>query len=326
MRNALHVARRAPLATTSTARPLIALVFEGLSEDEKQLPSVLLYDAEGSRLFENVCLQPEYYLARAEQSLLRTHREEIARLAGPRAAVVEYGSGAGLHGRELCGLLPEPHCYVPLDVDADQLARAVGAMHALIPTMPVYPVCQDFRQYVSLPPAVTGARRRLAYFPGSTIGNFRPLEAVALLSSIRESVGPQGALLIGVDLAKDHAVLRRAYNDQAGAMAAFNLNLLSRLNRELEATFELGTFRHRAVWNDEHKRIEMSLMSLRTQIPTVAGIGVPLAAGESIVTEYAYKTTADAFAHHARIAGWNARRSWIDAANLYSLQYLEAAE
>lgn len=326
MRNAAHVIERPVLAPPHVARPLIALVFEGLSEEDKQLPSVLLYDAPGAQLYERVCEQPEYYLDRVENRLCETHGEEIAALIGPDAAIVEYGAGSGRKGRLLLGTLREPHSYVPIDVEAGQLARASACVREAFDALRVYPLCQDFRQFIALPPAIGRARRRVAFFPASTIGNFRPLEAVALLNSIRESMGPNGGLLIGIDLAKDREQLERACHDAAGAMAEFNRNVLARLNREVEATFDLETFEHRARWNPAERRMEMSLVSLRTQSPTVSGIGIALAAGEEIVTNVGYKPTLDGFAQQVRIAGWAVRRTWIDAEHLYSLQYLEAAE
>jgi dimethylhistidine N-methyltransferase len=305
---------------------MIALVFEGLSEDRKQLPSVLLYDARGSQLFEQICEQPEYYLSRAETRLLTDQAAGIAECCGSRAAIIEYGAGSGRKTQLLLDSLEDPHSYVPLDVDAVQLEAACRAMRRRFPTLPVYPLVQDFRQFVSLPPIVGRAARRVAFFSGSTIGNFRPLEAVALLNSIRESMGARGSLLIGVDLIKDRTVIERAYNDAAGVTAAFNLNVLWRLNREVDATFDLTGFRHRAVWNEEQQRVEMSLVSLRAQVPSVAGIGIALGAGDEILTEYCHKYSPEGFAALAHIAGWSVRRTWVDAESSYSLQFLEATE
>ena len=324
MRNAEHVLAR--VAPPHAARPLIALVFEGLSEDRKQLPSVLLYDARGSQLFEEICAQPEYYLSRAETRLLGAHGAAIAECIGPRAAIVEYGAGSARKTQLLFESLADPHSYLPIDVDAAQLESACRAMRRRFPTLAVRAMVQDFRQFVPLPPIVGRATRRVAYFAGSTIGNFRPLEAVALLNSIRESMGPQGGLLIGVDLVKDRAVLERAYDDAAGVTAEFNLNVLRRLNREVDATFDLAGFRHRAAWNEEHQRIEMSLVSTRAQVPSVAGISVALGEGEDILTEYCHKYSPEGFASLASIAGWCVRRTWVDEERRYSLQFLEAAE
>ena len=326
MNAALSLAHRLEPVPPILSRPLIALVFEGLSEDDKRLPPVLLHDGEGSALFARVCEQPEYYLERAEARLLRAHGREIAALAGPRAAVVEYGSGSGRLARVLLASLEQPLEYVPLDVDPLQLARARADLRTRFPTLPIHPVCQDFEEFVALPAAAAGTRRRVAFFPGSTVGRSRPLEAVALLASIRESMGTGGALLIGVDLVKDRAVLERAYDDAAGAMATFNRNVLVRLNREFDATFDPDQFGHRACWNATHGRVEMSLVSLRAQCPEVAGISVALAQGEEIATLQAHKHTLEGFAHLAQVAGWSVRRHWLDATTRYSLAWLEDDE
>lgn len=326
MRNAEHVLGAARLAPPHAARPLIAMVFEGLSEDAKQLPSVLLYDTLGSQLFEKICDQPEYYLSRAETRLLERHGTEIAECCGAGAALIDYGAGSARKTQLLLGSLVDPHSYSPIDVDAAQLDAACRAMRRRFPSLAVRPLVQDFRQFVSLPPVLARAARRVAFFAGSTIGNFRQLEAVALLNSIRETMGSQGGLLIGVDLLKDRAMIERAYNDAAGITAAFNLNVLRRLNRELDATFDLAGFRHRAAWNEVHQRIEMSLVSTRAQVPSVAGISVALLPGEEILTEYCHKYDPDGFAALASIAGWKVRQAWVDEESRYSLQFLEAAE
>jgi dimethylhistidine N-methyltransferase len=287
---------------------------------------MLLFDAAGSRLYERVCRQPEYYLQRAESTLLRAHAGEIAAAVGPQAALVEYGAGAGGQGELLLDALQSAYAYVPIDVDATQLARARARVRRRGRALHVHPLCQDFRQYVDLPPGVDRARRRVAFFPGSGIGAFRSLEVVALLNSVRESMGACGGLLVGLDLRKDAAVHERAANDAAGAMAAFNRNVLARLNREVDATFDLDSFEHRATWNAAEARIEMGLVSARAQSPAVAGIGVALAAGEDIVTACAHKYTLEEFSALARIAGWTVRNTWLEPVHRYALQYLEPGE
>lgn len=324
MNTALQIGRRSD-APPHVNRPLIALVFEGLSESPRQLPSLLLYDDEGSRLFRRICEQPEYYLTRAESALIAEHADEIGELIGPQAALVEYGAGCARKTQRLLQSLRSPRTYVPLDIDAGQLAEACRDMRRRFATLPVHPLCQDFRQRVALPDAARRARRRVAFFAGSTIGNFRPLEAVELLDSIRDTVGTDGGLLVGVDLVKDRGVLERAYDDAAGITAAFNRNVLERLNRELDATFDVSSFAHRARWNAAEQRIEMELVSLREQVPSIAGIEVELDAGEAIQTELCHKYTVEGFARLAADAGWRPARSWTDPDSLYSLQYLEAA-
>jgi dimethylhistidine N-methyltransferase len=325
MRNAIDVARRTRVVSPPAVRPVIALVFEGLSEDQKQLPSMLLFDAEGSRLFERVCEQPEYYLRRVETSLLRRHAAEICALVGPQAAIVEYGAGAGTQGALLLDAVTSAHSYVPIDIDASQLVRARTTIRARRQALRVYPLHQDIRQYVALPAVIAGARRRVAFLPGSGVGAYRQLEAVAMLNSVRETMGPDGALLVGIDLLQDRTVHERACNDAAGAMAAFNRHVLARLNREIDATFDPEAFEHCAVWNEGDHRIEMGLVSTQVQSPTIAGIGVAFGAGEKIVTSCAHKFTLDGFASLARIAGWTARASWVDEDQRYALQYLEQA-
>lgn len=325
MNTALQIARR-PDASPYSTRPLIALVFEGLSESPRQLPSLLLYDEVGSELFGRICELPEYYLWRAESALIEQHADEIGELIGPQAALIEYGAGSARKTQRLLQSLHSPRTYVPLDIDASQLAQACRDMRRHFATLPVHPLCQDFRQRVPLPDAARRARRRIAFFAGSTIGNFRPLEAVELLDSIRSTMGAGGGLLIGVDLVKEREVLERAYDDSAGVTAAFNLNVLARLNRELDATFDLAAFAHRAAWVASEQRIEMSLVSLRAQAPSIAGIEVTLEAGESIQTELCHKFTPEGFAALAADAGWCVKRSWIESGSGYSLQFLEATE
>lgn len=326
MRNAIDVARHARYAPLPASRPLIALVFEGLSEEQKELPSVLTFDAAGSQLFERVCEQPEYFLARSEASLLRRHAAEIGAVIGPQAAIVEYGAGAGRHGALLLGALAAAHSYVPIDVDAAQLGRAREMVRANGRALRIHPLHQDFRQFVALPAPLRGARRRVAYFPGGTVGSLRHLEAVALLNSVRETMGTGGGLLVGLDLLKDRQAHLRSWLDAAGAVAAFNRNVLVRLNREIDATFDPDAFEHHVVWDEADRCLEMGLVSLRTQAPTIAGIGVAIAAGEEIRTSLAHKYTLEDFASLAGIAGWKARSTWIDAEHAYALQYLEAGD
>jgi dimethylhistidine N-methyltransferase len=322
MNTALQLGRRDD-APPHANRPLIALVFEGLSESPRQLPSLLLYDDLGSRLFQRICEQPEYYLTRAESALIEAHAGEIGELIGPQAALVEYGAGCARKTQRLLQSLRSPRTYVPLDIDASQLADACRDLRRRFATLPVHPLCQDFRQRVALPDAARRARRRVAFFAGSTIGNFRPLEALELLDSIRDTVGPGGGLLVGVDLVKDRAVLERAYDDAAGVTAAFNRNVLARLNRQLDATFDVDAFAHRARWNAAEQRIEMELVSQREQAPRIAGIEIEIERGEAILTELCHKYTVEGFAGLAADAGWRLERTWIEPESRYGLLFLE---
>jgi L-histidine Nalpha-methyltransferase len=320
------MARPVPMLPPHAARPLIALVFEGLSEDPKILPSTLSFDAVGSAIYDALCAQPEHYPARAEDALLRRHAGDIAMLTGPQAALVDYGAGDGRQARLLLPAMTDPASYVPLDVEATQLQYARERMQAFRPGLRVHPLCQDLRDYVVLPLAAAGATRKLGLLGGMPFDSFRPLEAVAVLNSIRETLGNRGGLVVGVDLCKDPAVMQQAYDDAAGRAAAFNRNLLERLDRELDATFEPRAFRHAARWNQEHQRIEVSLVSSTTQAPHVAGIGVAIGAGEEIVTAHSYKYTPEGFGTLARIAGWSIRETWTDVPQRYRLYYLVTAD
>ena len=263
MRNAIDVARRTRVVPPPAARPLIALVFEGLSEDQKQLPSMLLFDAEGSRLFERVCEQPEYYLGRAEASLLRRHAAEIRALVGPQAAIVEYGAGAGTQGALLLDALTAAHSYVPIDVEASQLVRARETIRARRQALRVTRCTRTSASTSRCPPpspARVDAWRSFRARASARSGNWRPSRCSTRSASRWD---PMAALLVGIDLLKDRTVHERACNDAAGAMAAFNRNVLVRLNREIDATFDPEAFEHCAVWNEDHHRIEMGLVSTR---------------------------------------------------------------
>jgi dimethylhistidine N-methyltransferase len=326
MRDALHMAHSAPMVLPHAARPLIALVFEGLSEEPKQLPPTLAFDPAGSTHYDELRAQPEHYLGRAEDQLLWRHAGVLAELAGPRVALVDYGSGDGRQARLLLTALAGVVGYVPIDIEASQLKFARERMRRCKTNVPVHPMCQDLRDHVALPLAANGAERRVALLGGLPFDGFRPLEAVAVLNSIREAMGPNGGLVVGVDLRKEPARMLRAYDDAAGRAAAFNHNILQRLNRELDATFDPLAYEHRVRWNEEQQRIEIALVSREAQVPQVAGIGVPIAAGGEIVTQHCYKYTHEGFATLARIAGWAILESWTDADSQYRLYYLASAE
>jgi dimethylhistidine N-methyltransferase len=299
-------------------------VRRGLRGTPKTLPPKLFYDAAGARLFERICELPEYYLTRAELSILRARVGEIAALAGPRCALIEYGSGAGLKVRLLLDALERPAAYVPIDVSREQLARVAAELQAEYPAVRVAPLCADYTRPLALPALPPGARR-LGFFPGSTIGNFHPTEAAAFLRRIRRTVGPDGALVLGVDRRKDAAALHAAYDDAAGVTAAFNLNLLRRLNREFGADFELGRWRHEAFVDQRASRVEMHLVSEADQTVTVAGTRVPFARGETIWTESSYKYDRARLDALAAAAGFSVTRLWTDAGERFWVAFLEAA-
>lgn len=299
-------------------------VLRGLRSNPKTLPPKLFYDATGAELFERICKLPEYYLTRAELEILESRVGEIAELSGPNAALVEYGSGAGVKVRLLLDTLVRPAAYVPIDISAEQLSRVASEIAEEYPAVAVRPVCADYTRPLQLPPLPTSARR-LAFFPGSTIGNFHPTEAAAFLHRVRRTVGPDGALVLGVDRRKDAAILHAAYDDAQGVTAAFNLNILRRFNRELGANFDLERFAHRAIFNDSASRVEMHIVSLDAQVVRVAGERISFEAGETIWTESSYKYDEDALETLVTSAGFRITRLWTDGAARFRVAYLDAA-
>jgi dimethylhistidine N-methyltransferase len=302
-------------------------VIAGLSLPQKALPPKYFYDATGSRLFEAICRLKEYYPTRAELSLTRRHIGAIARFAGGRSAspvtLIEYGSGESVKSRLLIAAL-RPSAYIPVDISEDALRHAAARLQKLFPWLDVRPVHGDFSRPLKIPMAQAKGRR-VVYFPGSTIGNLTPEEAHAFLRMTRGQVGPRGAMLVGVDLKKDANVLHAAYNDAKGVTAAFNLNLLVRINRELGGDFNLRRFRHYAFYNPAQGRIEMHLVSLEPQAVNIGDFRFSFDAGESIHTENSYKYSIDGFRALARSAGFKGSRTWQDAKGLFSLHGLVAA-
>jgi dimethylhistidine N-methyltransferase len=298
-----------------------AMVLAGLQASPKRLPCKLLYDKRGSELFEQICELPEYYPTRTESSILRNHIDEMAEAIGSDALLIEFGSGAGAKCRLLLDALDRPAGYVPIEISREILLRSAEELQELYPDLPIHPLCADYTRPLKLPTGVNG-HRRVAYFPGSTIGNFEPDAARQFLAQSRTLVGQSGGMLLGVDLRKDVDVLCAAYNDEQGVTAAFNLNLLHRVNRELGADFEPDHFTHEARWNEELDRIEMHLVSARRQDVCVNGTTISFDAGESIHTENSYKHTPEQFEEIGREAGWHTARTWTDFRNWFSVQYL----
>jgi dimethylhistidine N-methyltransferase len=303
-------------------------VLAGLRADRKTLHPKLFYDAAGAALFERITTLPEYYPTRTELAILRACAPEMASLAGPRAALVEYGSGAGAKVRLLLDAFAAAGtpaaAYVPIDISREQLAYVAAELAADYPDVPVRPVCADYTGAVRIPDLPQRARR-VAFFPGSTIGNFHPTEAAAFLRRVRRTVAADGALVLGIDRRKDARVLQAAYDDAAGVTAAFNLNLLTRLNRELGADFDLARFRHRAVWNDAASRIEMHLESVAAQVVHVAGTPVRFAPGETIWTESSYKYDRPRLERLVTEGGFELTRLWHDADDRFWVAFLTAA-
>lgn len=298
-------------------------VLAGLAATPKRLSPKLFYDEAGSRLFDAICRQPEYYLTRAELAILERHAAEIGERVGKGCVLVEPGSGSSAKVRRLLDVL-RPAAYVPIDICAPHMLAAARGLTGDYPWLSVHAICADFHQIddLELPPG----GRRVAFFPGSTIGNLEPPAAQEFLARLGALVGPGGVLLIGVDLRKDPQVLHAAYNDSAGATAAFNLNLLARLNRELGAGFSARDFFHRAFYNPGAGRVEMHLVSRRRHTVAVDGAHIELAAGEHIHTENSYKYGAGQFAALARGAGLRVERVWVDARGWFSLQWLGVGE
>lgn len=295
----------------------------GLRTVPKRVPCKYLYDAEGSALFERICDLPEYYPTRTELGLLEHHADEIARHIGDDAELVEFGAGSGVKVRLLLDALARPRAYVPIDISGPHVRAAAGRLAADYPGLAVRPLVADYTRPFRLPALAAGARRRVGFFPGSTIGNFAPDEAVRfLLRASRLLKG--GGLLVGVDLVKDPAVLHAAYNDAAGVTAAFNRNLLARANRELDADFELDRFAHYAFYHPLAQRIEMHLVSLEHQQVRVAGEKFVFAAGEALHTEDSYKYTVDGFRALAMRAGFVPAAVWSDPQQRFSLHWLES--
>jgi dimethylhistidine N-methyltransferase len=294
----------------------------GLSATPRTLPYKYFYDERGSELFGKICEQPEYYVTRTELALLHDQRGEIARQLGPEIELIGLGTGAGTKTRLLLEKLERPTAYIPVDISNEQLQRSSKFFRHLFPGLEILPVCTDYLQPFELPAAEKIPRRRVVYFPGSTIGNFEPREAVEFLRRIAEMAGPDGGLLIGVDLEKDPALLHAAYNDRAGVTAAFNLNLLVRANRELRANFDLSHWQHRAIYNAVEHRIEMNLISTADQEVKIGNARFAFAAREKIITEFSYKHSPEGFVKLAADAGYRFENIWTDAARFFGIFYL----
>jgi L-histidine Nalpha-methyltransferase len=302
---------------------LAADILRGLAQRPKRLSPTYLYDARGSVLFERICEQPEYYLTRTELGIMRRHAAAIAERIGPRALLIELGSGASLKTRLLLDRLQELAAYVPVDISRTALEEAARSIRDAYPAIEVLPIAADFTLPFDLPRPGRAPARRAVFFPGSTIGNFDEGPAVELLGHAHDLAAEGGALVIGIDLVKDRGMLLRAYDDAAGVTAAFNLNVLMRLNRELGADFDPHGFRHEAVWNPGPSRIEMHLKSLGRQTIHLAGESIELEPGEAIVTEHCHKYTLEGFTELAARAGWRARDAWLDDHGWFAVLYLE---
>ncbi|HEV7165194.1 MAG: L-histidine N(alpha)-methyltransferase [Gammaproteobacteria bacterium] len=297
-------------------------VLEGLRESQKTLPCKYFYDEQGSRLFDAICELPEYYLTRTELGIMETHVAEMAAALGSQVLLVEPGSGSSLKTRMLLDHLQKPVAYVPVDISREHLVDAADRLNRLYPDLEVLPVCADFNQAFEVPAPRRSPRQSAVYFPGSTLGNFGPTDAVHLLDHMRRLAGLGGALLLGVDLRKDKDVLQRAYDDAAGVTAAFNLNILERINRELDGGFDLTRFHHRAVYNEAEGCIEMHLVSVGRQVVPVAGESFGFHDGEHILSERSYKYSLEGLTALALRAGLMLEQQWLDDRRYFCVAHL----
>ena len=303
-------------ANAARAKPLAEDVFasdvlSGLSAPRKWLAPKYFYDERGSQLFEAITELKEYYPTRCELAILREHKAEIAGVFGPKTALVEFGTGSTRKVRILLEAARTVEAYVPVDISAEMLRQEARQLQHDWPRLRVLPVAADFTQPFRLPSAIVGLARA-GFFPGSTIGNFEPQDAAAFLRHAGRMLGTRATLVVGVDLVKDANILNTAYDDAAGVTAQFNLNLLTRINRELLADFDVDAFSHRAFYNSERRRIEMHLVSGRRQTVNIAGHLIEFAANETIHTESSYKYTIESFGLLAQSAGWTPIRAWTD--------------
>jgi len=312
----------APRATVAADPAFRADVLAGLSAPTPAIPARWLYDRRGSELFEEITRLPEYYPTRTETALLERYSGEIAAELGTGEAVIEFGSGSSAKTPILLRAV-KPRAYVPIDISGDFLREAALALQAEFPDLAVLPVEADFTRPLALPAEIASAPK-LGFFPGSTIGNLVPRTAVDLLRAMKETLGEGARLVIGMDRIKPVDVLLAAYDDPGGVTATFNLNLLHRINAELDGTIPVEAFRHSAIWNDEKSRIEMHLEALRDAEFTVAGAGFSIRAGETIHTENSHKYGHRDSRLMLRAAGWSVLREWTDDQSWFSVILAEA--
>ncbi len=297
-------------------------LIDGLRQPEKMISPKYFYDERGSQLFEEITRLPEYYPTETELGIMRDNIDEIAALVGKQASLIEFGSGSSLKTRVLLEHLDELAAYVPVDISEDHLLESARQVREEFPDIDVLPVVADFTQPFQLPSPKVMPVRNVVYFPGSTIGNFTNDAAQELLQVMYQEAGAGGALLIGVDLQKDPAIIERAYNDSAGVTAEFNRNMLRHLNREFGADFDLDAFSHSAEYNEEEGRIEIRLVSDQDQEFSLGDASFSMNKDEAILTEYSHKYTLEGFAAMAETAGFSVERVWMDAERLFSVQYL----
>src|SRR5215475_4883532 len=307
------------------ASDLLSDVIAGLSSDPRALPCKYFYDERGAALFQRICELPEYYVTRTEINILDRNRAEIASQIGPNIELIGLGTGAGTKTRILIEALEKPAAYIPVDISEKQLRKSTARFQKIFPKLEILSVCADYLQPVLLPSPRHKAARNVVYFPGSTIGNFEPNEALEFLRRIANVAGHGGGLLIGVDLQKDQNLIEAAYNDNAGVTAEFNLNLLAHLNRETGANFDLRRWQHRAIYNSKAGRIEMYLISTTDHAVHIGDREFCFRAGEKILTEHSYKHTPEGFIALAHQAGFDFLKLWTDDARLFGVFYFSCS-
>jgi dimethylhistidine N-methyltransferase len=305
----------------STHSAELAEIIAGLQRSDKMISPKYFYDERGSQLFDAITHLPEYYPTETEFGILHDNIDAIADLVGPQASLIEYGSGSSRKTRVLLEHLHDLAVYVPVDISEDHLIDTARKVRADFPQLEVLPVVADFTRPFALPEPTVTPLRNIVYFPGSTIGNFTNDDARELLTVMYDEAGTGGAMLIGVDLQKDPAIIERAYNDSAGLTAEFNLNILAHLNREFGFDFDVGAYTHSATYDPDKGRMVIELVSERDQVVTSGDAKIAVAHGEKILTEYSHKYTLQGFAAMARQAGFQSSTVWTDADELFSVQY-----
>jgi len=300
-------------------------VLEGLALSQKTIPARWLYDDRGSELFEDITKLDEYYPTRTERAILERHAGDIAQKLGPRASLIEYGAGAGIKTEIVLDALDDPELYVPIDIAGDFLEASAERLRGRFPALDVHPVVGDFTDDIDLPDSLPDEGRRCGFFPGSTIGNLDPKDAVTFLKRMRGHVGRGGRAVLGADLKKPIEDLRRAYDDSEGVTAAFNQNLLIRINRELGGDFPNDAFHHEARWNDAESAVEMHLVADREVSVSVAGQSFDFHEGETIHTESSRKYDRESLGKLAGSAGWEVESFWTDDKDRFSVTMLKAA-
>jgi len=298
-------------------------ILQGLRQTLKIISAKYFYDETGSKLFEDITALPEYYPTRTEIEILREYRQQILQKAGKHSILIEYGSGASTKIRLLLDAL-KPKAYVPMDISKDFLFNCAVELRQQFPWLEIHATCLDYRQPATLPDRLPDGFNKVAFFPGSSLGNFSPSDALAFLQGVRSTVGDNGSLLIGVDLVKDVKVLEAAYNDKQGVTASFNLNILNHINNLGDGNFDPNKFSHHAFFNESKSRIEMHLISDIDQVVSIFGERFIFKKDEHIITEYSYKFVPDKFLQFASKAGFEGKQVWSDENEHFALIWLEA--